>query len=303
MERSAVQRSLSWECFSTEESWAFGPPKAMKNRFSSATTLSGSATLPFVISTEAQRSGEICGSAALSWKCFSTEESWAFGPPKAMKNRFSSATTLSGSATLPFVISTEAQRSGEIYGSAALSWKCFSTEESWAFGPPKVMKNGLLFSNYSTWKHRPPLCHLDRSAARGEICGSAALSWECFSTEESWAFGPPKAMKNRFSSATTLSGSATLPFVISTEAQRSGEICGSAVPFLGMFFDRGVMGLRPTQGDEKPLLFSNYPLWKRHPPLCHLDRSAAQWRDLRFQRPFPGNVFRQRSHGLSAHPR
>ncbi len=38
---------------------------------------------------------------------------------------------------------------------------------------------------------------------------------------------PPKAMKNRFSSATTRSGSATLPFVISTEAQRSGEICGA----------------------------------------------------------------------------
>jgi hypothetical protein len=23
----------------------------------------------------------------------------------------------------------------------------------------------LLFSNYSPWKHRPPLCHLDRSEA------------------------------------------------------------------------------------------------------------------------------------------
>ena len=33
----------------------------------------GSTGLPFVISTEAQRSGEICGSAVLSWKCFSTE--------------------------------------------------------------------------------------------------------------------------------------------------------------------------------------------------------------------------------------
>jgi hypothetical protein len=30
----------------------------------------GSAVLPFVISTGAQRSGEICGSAALPWKCF-----------------------------------------------------------------------------------------------------------------------------------------------------------------------------------------------------------------------------------------
>ena len=66
------------------------------------------------------------------------------------------------------------------------------------------------------------------------------------------------------------------------------------------------MGLGPTQGDEKRLLFSNYSPWKRRPSLCHLDRSAAQverslcgysflemffrqcevqWRDLRF--PFP----------------
>jgi hypothetical protein len=40
------------------------------------------------------------------------------------------------------------------------------------------------------------------------------------------------------------------------------------------------MGLGPTQGDEKPFLLSNYSLWKRHPSLCHLDRSEAQWRDL-----------------------
>jgi hypothetical protein len=38
-------------------------------------------------------------------------------------------------------------------------------------------------------------------------------------------------------SATTVAGSAALPFVISTGAQRSGEICGSG-PFLEMFFDR-----------------------------------------------------------------
>src|ERR1700734_3461729 len=31
----------------------------------------------------------------------------------------------------------------------------------------------------------PPLCHPERS--RG-ICSSADLSWECFSTEESWAY-------------------------------------------------------------------------------------------------------------------
>jgi hypothetical protein len=34
------------------------------------------------------------------------------------------------------------------------------------------------------------------------------------------------------------------------------------------------MGLRPTQGDEKRLLFSNYPPRKHRPPLCHLDRSV-----------------------------
>jgi hypothetical protein len=31
-----------------------------------------STALPFVISTGAQRSGEICGAAAPSWKCFAT---------------------------------------------------------------------------------------------------------------------------------------------------------------------------------------------------------------------------------------
>jgi hypothetical protein len=46
------------------------------------------------------------------------------------------------------------------------------------------------------------------------------------------------------------------------------------------------MGLRPTQGDEKRLLFSNYSPWKHRSPLCHLDRSATEWRDLRFSGPF-----------------
>jgi hypothetical protein len=46
----------------------------MKTGFCSATPLNGSAALPFVISTGApkERSGEICGPAALSWKCLSS---------------------------------------------------------------------------------------------------------------------------------------------------------------------------------------------------------------------------------------
>jgi hypothetical protein len=42
------------------------------------------------------------------------------------------------------------------------------------------------------------------------------------------------------------------------------------------------MGLGSSQGDEKQLLFSNYCPWTHRPTLCHLDRSEAQWRDLRF---------------------
>ena len=98
-------------------------------------------------------------------------------------------------------------------------------------GPTQGDEKRLLFSNDSAWKHRPPLCHLDRSAAQWRDLCVDAPSWECFSTEESWAFGPPKVMKNGFCSATTLPG-------------------------------------------------------RHRPPLCHLDRSAAQWRDLRFSGPF-----------------
>jgi hypothetical protein len=39
-------------------------------------------------------------------------------------------------------------------------------------------------------------------------------------------------------------------------------------------------GRRPTQGDEKRLLPEAALPWERRPHLCHLDRSAAQWRDL-----------------------
>jgi hypothetical protein len=63
--------------------------------------------------------------------------------------------------------------------------------------------------------------------------------------------GPPKLMKNGSCLATTVAGSAALPFVISTGApkERSAEICGFNGPFVGMFFDRakrsgGTCGLR-----------------------------------------------------------
>ena len=107
----------------------------------------------------------------------------------------------------------------------------FFDRRSQGLGPTQGDEKPLLFSNYSLWKRHPSLCHLDRSAAQWRDLGVDAPSWECFSTEESWATGP-------------------------------------------------------TQGDEKRLLFSNYSAWKHRPPLCHLDRSVAQWRDLRFSGPF-----------------
>src|SRR5580658_7750695 len=95
--------------------------------------------------------------------------------------------------------------------------------------PTQADEKRLLFRNYCPGKRCPPLCHLDRSAAQWRDLRFSGPFLEMFSTEESWAFGPPKVMKNGSYSATTLTGSTALPFVISTEAQRSGEICGSAV--------------------------------------------------------------------------
>src|ERR1700679_2188891 len=85
---------------------------------------------------------------------------------------------------------------------------------------------------------------------------SADLSWKSL----------PNAMKNGSCSATTVAGSAALPFVSSTGApkERSGEICGFSGPFLEKL----------TQRDEKRVLFSNYCRWERRPPLCQLDRSS-----------------------------
>ena len=74
-------------------------------------------------------------------------------------------------------------------------------------------------------------CHPERS--RG-ICGSADLSWKCFSTELPWACGPPEAMRN--ASVQQLLSIEPLPFPLSSRAQpRDLRFRG---PFLEMFFDR-----------------------------------------------------------------
>src|SRR6202046_1224950 len=93
------------------------------------------------------------------------------------------------------------------------------------------------------------------------------------------------------------------PFVISTGAQRSGEICGPADLSWECFSTGEVMGLRPAQGDEKYLLFGNHTQWKRRPPLLSSRPERSVVERSAVQRTFPGNVFDRRSHGPSARPR
>jgi hypothetical protein len=86
-------------------------------------------------------------------------------------------------------------------------------------GPTQGDENRSRSCNRPPWKRHPPLCHLDRSAAQWRDLCVDALSWKCFSTELSWASGPPKVMKNALSPATTLHGSASPP--LSSRPKRS----------------------------------------------------------------------------------
>ena len=105
------------------------------------------------------------------------------------------------------------------------------------------------------------------------LCGRATPFPLSSRPEESWAFGPPKAMKNGSCSATTLNGSGALPFVISTGAQRSGEICGVSGPSLGSVF-------RPERSVVERSAVSAVSSWatpvQKQPSLealCHLERA------------------------------
>ena len=73
----------------------------------------------------------------------------------------------------------EIRGSRGICSSADPSWKCFSTELSCAFGPPKVMKNAFCPRPLSM-EAPPSPCHLDRSAAQWRDLCVDAPSWKCF---------------------------------------------------------------------------------------------------------------------------
>jgi hypothetical protein len=71
---------------------------------------------------------------------------------------------------------------------------------------------------------------------------------------------PPKVMKNGSCSAATLSGSTPLSFVISTEAKRSGEICGAPCGLLESVLGR-LIRANPVQprtleaAEKNPVLY------------------------------------------------
>src|SRR5580692_5327045 len=111
------------------------------------------------------------------------------------------------------------------------------------------------FSSYGQWKHRPPLCPLDRRSH-----GPSAHPRRCKTTPVQQLLSPEAP-----------------PSPLSSRPERSvvERSAVSAVLPWERFSTGGVMGLRLTQGDEKRVLFSNHTQWKRRPPLCHLDRSVA----------------------------
>src|SRR6202142_1495766 len=166
--------------------------------------------------------------------------------------------------SLPFVISTGAERSGEICGLLSLP-RCRGPQRASPLSsrPERsgVERSAVCFPlTAAADGNEPPLCHLDRSGAEWRDLRSAFPS-------------PLPRMAT------------SLPFVISTGAERSGEICGL------LFLDRSrgsqrasPLSSRPERsGVERSAVC--VPLTaaadRNEPPLCHLDRCGAEWRDLR----------------------
>jgi hypothetical protein len=113
-----------------------------------------------------------------------------------------------------------------------------------------------------------PLSSRPKRSAVGEICGSAALPWICFSTERSGVAGPASVMSARASAEKY------------SPSQQNCHPTG------------GVMGLY-TQGDEK-LGSVRQPHSMEAPPspLSSRPKRSAVERSA-VPRSFPGNVFRQ----------
>ena len=234
---------------------------------------------PFVISTEAKRSGEICGSFSGSHKT----ESGQVGRIAGLNFEWVAQVSLLRPGFLgtirfeekPFVISTEAKRSGEIYG-------FFSGSHKTEYGQlGRIVGLNFEFLGHYPFRGKPFVISTEAKRS-GEICGFFSGSHKT----ESGQLGRIAGLNFEWVAQVSLLRPGFLgtirfeekPFVILTEAKRSGEICGTYGQLgriAGLYFEwvAQVSLLRPAflgtiRFEEKTL--------------CHLDRSEAQWRDLRF---------------------
>src|SRR6202522_275154 len=140
------------------------------------------------------------------------------------ENGFCSATTFARSAPLPFVISTEAKRSGEISVWMHLLGNVFRQSIDGPAGPPK--KTTMASIQQTTFARSAPLPFVISTEAKrsGEISVWMHLLGNVFRQSIDGPAGPPKKTTMASIQQTTFARSAPLPFVISTEAKRSGEI-------------------------------------------------------------------------------
>src|ERR1700722_17328308 len=190
--RSVVERSLCGctylEMFFNRASMDLRAHLEDENGFCSATTFARSAPLPFVISTEAKRSGEISVWMHLLGNIFN-RASMDLRAHLEDENGFCSATTFARSAPLPFVISTEAKRSGEISVWMHLLGNVFQQSIDGPAGPPKKTKIAFIQQLPSLEAPLSPLSSRPkRSVVERSLCGCTYL--EIFSTEHRWTCGP-----------------------------------------------------------------------------------------------------------------
>src|SRR6202789_3703404 len=182
------------------------------------------------------------------------------------ENGFCSATTFARSAPLPFVISTEAKRSGEISVWMHLLGNVFQQSIDGPAGPPKKTKIAFIQQLPSLEAPLSPLSSRPkRNVVERSLCGCTYL--EMFFNRASMDLRAHLEDENGFYSATTLARSTPLPFVISTEAKRSGEI-SVWMHLLGNVFQQSIDG--PAGPPEKTKMASIQQLPSLEAPLSPL---------------------------------
>jgi hypothetical protein len=210
-------------------------------------------------------------------------------PTQGDEKRLGPASALYRTVTL----SCHPDRSGGTCGSADPSWRCIFDRVVMGLRPIHGDKKRVGPACALSIEPLPFPCHPDRS---GGTCGSADPSWRCIFDRVVMGLRPTQGDEKRVGPASTLS---IEPLPFPCHPDRSGGTCGSADPSWRCIFDRVVMGLRPTQGDEKRL----GPASALYRTVTLSLSSRPERRDLQFRGPFLAMYFRQSCHGPAAHPR